>query len=325
MKWKRTARVLSGSFAMKQDSGGMPTVVYEVESEFVAGARLSGSPAGVRRMTRAGLSAGLLQPSPTQPNLSDTREVGRCLGKLRETLGNGGRWGLLIPDAAARVNILRFETLPAKSAEVESLLRWRIRESLGFAPGEARLSYQVTHREAESVEMLIVAVRDSVLAQYEAALEPHQRTSASLILPVTLPLLALLPDAEPQGQLLTHVYSGCVTHTVVEGNRLRFWRTRLLAQGQPGSEVEEVLSEAARAVASARDRLGIHVVRAWHCLRTEDREALSQGLSRVLGMQAESLPPCAQLDAAPGAEEEALSLPFGAPLGAVIASHGAAS
>ncbi len=300
----------------------MPTVVYEIESEFVVGARLSGSPAGVRRMAMAGLIPGLLQPSSTQSNISDSGELGRSLGKLRGTLGNGGRWGLLVPDAVARVNVLRFDTLPEKTAEVEALLRWRIRESLGFPPEEARLTYQVTQREAGSIELLVVAVKDGVLAQYEAALEPFQRDSALLILPVTLPLLALLPESEPACQLLTHVYSGCVTHTVVEGNRLRFWRSRPLAQREPGAQVEEVLSEAARAVASARDRLGIQVGRAWHCIRTDASEALSQGLSRVLGMPVESLPLAAQLEAPLSAEEKRLFRPFGAPLAAIITNNG---
>src|SRR5579875_1652348 len=284
MERKKMGSAMSGSLLFGKGPREMPTVVYEIQSEFVVGARLLGSPAGVRRMVMARLSPGLLQPSSTQSNISDTGELGRSLGKLRGTLGNGARWGLLVPDAVARINVLRFETLPEKPAEVEALLRWRIRESLGFPPEEARLTYQVTQREAGSIELLVVAVKDGVLSQYEAACEPLQRDSASLILPVTLPLLALLPESEPAGQLLTHAYSGCVTHAVVEGNRLRFWRSRPLAEREPEAQAEEVLAEAARAVASARDRVGIQVGRAWHCIRTDASEALSQRLSSLLGM-----------------------------------------
>lgn len=320
MKWNKAALTLSSSYATKQGAREMPTVVYEVEPEFVAGARLSGSPAGLRRMAMAEVIPGLVQPSATQMNISDAGELSRSLGKLRGTVGNGGRWGLLIPDAVARVNLLRFETLPSKTAEVEALLRWRIRESLGFPPEQARLAYQTTQRGPGGVELLAVAVKDDVAAQYEAALEPHQRDSASLILPVTLPLLALLPEPEPAGQLLTHVYSGCVTHAVIEGDQLRFWRSRLLAQHEADLQVEEVLSEAARAVASARDRLGIQIGRAWRCVRTAASEALSQGLSRVLGMEAENLPLGDRLDALLSAEEKLLFRPFGAPLAAIVAN-----
>ncbi|MGH9356274.1 MAG: hypothetical protein ACRD10_09110, partial [Terriglobia bacterium] len=225
------------------------------------------------------------------------------------------------------VRIVRFESLPEKTAELETLLRWRIRETLGFPAEQARLAYQVTQRKTDGTELMVVAVKEDVLAQYEAALDPHQRESASLILPVTVPLLALLPEQEARGQILTHVYSGCVTHAIVEGARLRFWRSRLLGQGETGL-VEEVLSEAARAVASARDRLGIEIGRAWGCIRaTEGRETLSQSLSTVLGMKPQDLPISPGLDAQLSAEEKRLFRPFGAPLGAIVAStnYGAAS
>ncbi len=324
MGWKANRGVPAGSLATKPSRQETPTLVYEVESEFLAGARLSVSPAGVRRFAMAGLGPGHLQVSATEMNIRSSEEVDRSAGKLRRVLGKGGRWGLLIPDAVARLSVLHFETLPAKAAEVDALLRWRIRETLGFPPGQARLSYQITQREAGGVELLVVAVKDDVLRQYEATLEPYQRDSASLILPVTLPLLALLPESQPGAQLLTHVYSGCVTHAVVEGSRLRLWRSRPPLQREPGFELEEILSEAARAAASARDRLGIQIERAWCCVRAAtDGSNLSQGLSSILGMPVECLSLGAQAGAMLSTEEKEGFQPLGAPLAAIIVNSGA--
>ncbi|MGH9357152.1 MAG: hypothetical protein ACRD10_13570, partial [Terriglobia bacterium] len=91
MEWKKASGALTGLFTGSR--GGMPAVVYEIERGFVAGARLSGSPAGVRRMAMAELAPGLLHPSTTQMNVQAAEEVGRSLGNLRSILGNGGRWG----------------------------------------------------------------------------------------------------------------------------------------------------------------------------------------------------------------------------------------
>ena len=83
--------------------------------------------------------------------------------------------GLLIPDVAVRVALLQFETLPDDHREAETLVLWRMREYLPYAPEEARLSYQVLGKQPGSVEILGVAVRGSVLAEYEAAIGRNQR------------------------------------------------------------------------------------------------------------------------------------------------------
>ncbi len=319
MAWKasRAALPLTAKLARRET----PAVAYEIESEFLAGARLTDSQPGVKRFTMAGLKPGLLQVSATETNIAGAGEVNQSIEKLHRVLGNGGKWGLLVPDAVARFSMLRFETLPAKPAEVDALIRWRIRETLGFPPEQARLSYQVTEREGGRVELLVLAVKEDVLRQCEAAIEPYQRDSASLILPVTLPLLALLPESQPGGQILTHVYSGCVTHAVVEANRLRLWRSKALFRRETGFETEEILSEAARAAASARDRLGIQIERAWTCFRAAT-DALSQGLSRVLGLPAESLPISVQTGTILREEEKQMFQSFGAPLAALVAGRG---
>ena len=47
---------------------------------------------------------------------------------------------------------------------------WRMREYLPYPPEDARLSYQVMAKQPASVEILGVAVRNSVLAEYETAM-----------------------------------------------------------------------------------------------------------------------------------------------------------
>ncbi len=304
----------------------LPPVVLEIEPDFVVGALLSrASPAGVRRMAIETLDSGVLEPSPTQANVIKPELLARSLRAITRTMRNGGgRLGLLLPDAAVRVNIVSFETLPPKRGELEALLNWKIKESLGFPPEEAKLSWQITHAEAGLVEVLVVAAKRDVLRQYETALKTL-RYAPVLILPVTLALLALLPGDLSDVLLFSHVCSGWVTHAVVEGNRLRLWRNRRLSSPAGDSGASEVLSEAARAVASVRDRLGLEVKKAWRCARPGAGDGPIEEMSRLLGLPVENISLGASFDASLASEEKPLFAPFGAPLAGLIANSGSAS
>lgn len=293
------------------------------------GARLmKNAQAGVRRIAVAELAQGTLNPSPLAPNVTAPDDLSRAIELVSGSLGKGGgRVGLLLPDGAVRVNLLEFETLPSKTNDLESLLRWRLKESLGFAPEDARLSYQENFRDAGRVELLVLSARTDVLAQFAAAVEPV-RGAPVLTLPVTMALLPLIPDSERGGQLLTHVCSGYVTHALVDGKRLRLWRTRVLdsANGVPG--LASVVSEAVRAAASARDRFGIEVTRAWLCCRPAADESLQDSLSESLGVTVENLPsrppvnPDKPLHALLDADQRAVFGMFGAPIAGLIANAG---
>lgn len=277
---------------------------------------------GLRRLAVTGLDNGVVDPSPLQLNVSQPVMLAKAIEKVSETTGNGGgRTGLLLPDVVARVNVLDFETLPAKIKEMESLLRWRIKDSLGYSPEDAQLSYQELHRGPGFIELLVVAVKKDVLGQYLGVIEPL-RGSPTLVLPATMALLPLLSDIEPGGQLLTHVCCGGVTHALVEGNRLRFWRSRRLPQQDEESTSNEVISEAARAVASVRDRLGLDVQRAWLCARPLAGEGLKQALRQALNVPVDDLPVDARFDSGLKPEEKPLLSMFAAPLAGIISNAG---
>ncbi|MGH9398118.1 MAG: hypothetical protein ACRD18_14860 [Terriglobia bacterium] len=326
MNWRGKTHIPNGAPAKNGSPTTLPAAIIEIESGFVMGARLAGAPkAGLRRLAVTGVDGGIVNPSPLLPNVSNLDMLGQAIETVSQSLGNGGgRTGLLLPDGAVRVNVLEFDTLPSKTREMESLLRWRIKDSLGFAPEDARLSYQEIYRVVGRIELLVVAVKADVLAQYEAVLEPV-RGGPVLALPATLALLPLLSESESGAQLLTHVCSGWVTHALVEGARLRFWRTRQLAHPEAASETGEVVSEAARAVASARDRFGLEITKAWLCSRPLAGDELKVGLGNTLGLPVENLPVVVSLDSELGVEERPLFNMFAAPLAGLISNAGRAS
>src|SRR5213079_534079 len=100
------------------------------------------------------------------------RERNSVVSALRETLGNLAARArdvvAVLPDAAVRVVLLDFETLPDNREEAESVVRFRLRKSLPFDVDKATVSY---HAQSSSSGMRVVAAvaLNSVIADYESA------------------------------------------------------------------------------------------------------------------------------------------------------------
>ncbi len=261
-----------------------PSFVLDLEPGFVAAARLSPSKRQVLSVGVRGLPTGSLVASPNKSNFAQSDTIHKAIAEVIEKVGNtGGRLGLLIPDVSVRVALLQFETLPDNPAEAEALVRWKMREYLPYAPEEARLTFQVVGRTADQIEVLGVAVRSSVMAEFESALTGFNRGGPALVLPATVALLPLLPEDEG-GQLLLHLCPGALTAVVVASNRVRYWRTRVLAEDGVGN-ADEVGREAARVLATCQDNLSVKVENVWYCGRPPADMEVDAALAQALGRQ----------------------------------------
>jgi type IV pilus assembly protein PilM len=311
---------LPGFLQPRVKAFAMPREVFEVASGFVMATRVErGRLAQVRRAASAELEAGIVEPSPLQLNVANPEPLIQKLRSLAKSIRARGRsCALLVPDGAARVAILSFESVPAKRKEMDQLIRWRMKESLGFAPEQARLTYQAVP-DGAALELLVVALKQDVLAQYESVFD-SLKIEAQLVLPSTFALLPLLSEEGEGGQLLTHLVSGWVTHAVVTGNRLRLWRAKPVEGGNAQERIASVVSEAARARASVEDRMGIHIERAWLCARPEAEAGLVQELERSLGRSVTPMAP--DHKAALPLEEDATFKRFGAPVAGLMMNCG---
>jgi hypothetical protein len=221
------------------------------------------------------------------------------------------------------VGILTFETLPDNASEAEALIRWRMKEKLPYPPEEALVSFQVLAREPGQVEVLAVAARMAVLAEYEAAFNSGNG-GAGLILPATLTLLPLLPADDRRGHLLLHVCSRWVTTVVVFAGRPCIWRTRDLG-GAEGDVGREVAAEAMRILASARDRLQADLGETWLCARPAASPEMAHALAEATSQEVQVLKPRAEIASILRAEERRLFEQFGAPVAGLVSNAGSAS
>lgn len=314
---KRLFRMRAGTSRFK-----LPAVLFEIEPEFVIGARLDGSGRQarcVRHLGIAPLGPRALEPHLAKANVANGDELHRAVEAVTAVTGNGGAFGLVVPDGSVRVGIVTFETLPDAPGEAEALVRWRMRDKLPYPPDDARVSFQVLTREPGRIEVLAVAARTSVLGEYQAAVNSGNG-DAGLILPATLTLLPLLPPSDSRGHLLLHVCSRWVTAVVVSGGRPCIWRTRELSGDTEAETAHEVAGEAARVLASARDRLQSDLGRTWLCARPSGGQEMVKALAAATSQEVEVLKPRAELAATLTGEERSLFEQFGAPLAGLVSN-----
>jgi hypothetical protein len=298
----------------------LPSVVLDLQAGFVAGARLDRKSRQVRRVAVRQLEAGALEPLPGRPNLAKQEVVRRAIREVLETVGDGsGRLGILLPDPAVRVAVLRFETLSTHRGEAEALVRWKMGSILPFPPEEARVSYQVLSKGEQSVELLAMAVRNSVVAEYEAAFE-DMRAGPALVLPATAALLPLLPAGYQGSQVLVHVCSGSVTSVVMVGDGISFWRNRQL-ECVTAAEDAEVVSEFARVVAACRDHLKSEIEDLYIYVRPPASSSLDNEIGKVTGRRVQLLTSSpSHTEALPPAEKRILE-GFGMTFAGLLENH----
>jgi hypothetical protein len=298
----------------------LPSVVIEVEPDFVAGARVEVSRRQVRRMEVAELEPGALNPHPGRANVANEAALRRAVQAVTQAVGNGsGHTGLLVSDGAVRGAVLPFDAVPADHAELESLVWWRLKEHVPFSPEEARLTYQVSKREGGGFEVLALAASSAVLGEYESAL---RGMSGGLILPATVALLPLLPEDGGSGQLLVSVCSGWITTVVVAGTRVCSWRTREMLEVEPREQAKAVATEAGRVVASAGDHLKVDIGQVWLCARPPATLELAAEVRHAVSRQIQLLRPASEVGGALPVAERKTFERFGAPLAGLLANAG---
>ena len=74
----------------------------------------------------------------------------------------------VLPDAAVRVALLDFDSLPAKRDEAEGVVRFRLKKSLPFDVDKAKVSYHV-QTSRNGVRVVAAVALTSVIEDYEAA------------------------------------------------------------------------------------------------------------------------------------------------------------
>lgn len=245
----------------------LPATIFEFQPEYILGAQIARTSHKVTSVALGDLEPGSLTPQLNRPNVLKPEEVGRRVVAVARVLGSDkGPFGVLLPDAVVRVSILDFETLPPERKEQESLVRWKMKSLLAFPVDEARLSFEIAAKEPKGVQAVVMAVRKSVVAEYEAALE-SLNGEVRLLLPSSAALLPLLNENAPAGELLLNITPTQLTAVVARGHQIRLWRNQPMVGKTSEEGLVSVGEEAVRTLAAAHDHLGLEIDQVRICAR----------------------------------------------------------
>ncbi len=176
----------------------------------------------------APLPEGAVLPGLKKPNLADAAAVSAALRQVLEETGARRKYvTVIVPDAAARVFLLDFDSLPQRDRDILPILRFRLRKMLPFAVDDANVSYQVLSRSSDQVRTLVVAIPTPVLAEYESAVRAAG-FEPGCVLTSTIASLAALQATGPA--LIINRSHGAITTAIVQQDDLLLHRTLELPQ-----------------------------------------------------------------------------------------------
>ncbi len=118
------------------------------------------------------LPEGALVPSPIEDNLKRPEAISSLL--LGVATSNAGKKrtpaALILPDYAARVTVLDFDSFPSVAVEQLSLVRFRVKKTVPFDIDSAAVTYYVQSglNKKNKIEVVAVTISLEILARYEA-------------------------------------------------------------------------------------------------------------------------------------------------------------
>lgn len=233
------------AFSSLGDTSG-PTAAIEIAASRVSGASLewrSGQPVLAAHALET-LPEGALVSSLTAANVVDRTVVSGALGRVLEQLGRPRRIALVVPDPVAKVSLIRFERVPARTEDLDELVRWQVRKTAPFPIDEAQISYVPGQQTPDGHEFVVSLARREVIVDYEQ-LAAAEGAHAGIVDLATFNVInAILAAQEPwdlrsgssrtraaavapSGDwLLVNVAPDYVTLAILRGPNLIFFRNR---------------------------------------------------------------------------------------------------
>lgn len=206
-----------------------PAVAVEIAANRVAAATLDrrGGQPVISAHAVEPLPEGALAPSLTSINTQNRTQVATALARVLEKIGRPRRIGLLIPDQVARVSLVRFEKVPARTQDLDQLIRWQVRKSAPFAIEEAQITYMPGITAADGQEFVVSLARRSIVEEYEALCAEGGAHAGIVDLSTFNVVNAVLAGASAPGDwLLVHVAADSASIAIVRGPHVIFFRNR---------------------------------------------------------------------------------------------------
>ncbi|HTM27430.1 MAG TPA: pilus assembly protein PilM [Vicinamibacterales bacterium] len=223
-----------------------PAVGVEIASDRVTAVSIARQGAGwiVGAHGTERLPAGLVTPALNATNVHDARALAAAVRSAFDKLGaRPRRVGLVIPDTAAKVSLLRFEKVPGAS-DLDQLIRWQVRKAAPFKPEDAQVSWIPGAPMPGGGREYVVTLgrRDIVESYMRACVEAGAEAGIVDLASLNLINAALASGSERGDALIVHVAPDYATLAIVRDKQLIFFRTRQL---EPDADLADLVHQTA--------------------------------------------------------------------------------
>lgn len=220
--------------ALKSDP--KPRLACEITSQNIIAARARSNAGGLDVHTVRRLDPDLVRPSLAAGNIANASDLAQSLAGALSAVGGRKKDVIaIIPDAAVRVLLMDFDTLPEKPAEAEPIVRFRLRKSVPFDAEQAALSFQ-SYRKGETVKVLAAVTPREVREEYESAFRTAGYEPGFLI-PSTLAALHGMEANRPT--LLVKIDGNFISVAIGDQNELVFHRMLDVVPNRTGATIAD--------------------------------------------------------------------------------------
>jgi type IV pilus assembly protein PilM len=207
---------------MASKTKARPRIACEVSADRVLAGRLAEKGGLIEACTARELAPGSVVPDLTEVNLREPEAVRKAIndaiggiaGRARDVIA-------VLPDAAVRVVLLDFDTLPPNTQEAESVVRFRLKKSLPFDVDKAKVSYH-TQAALGGLRLVAAVALNSVIEDYESAFR-DAGFSAGVVLPSMLAALGAAEADRPT--LVLKVDARTTSLAILDSGQLLLFRT----------------------------------------------------------------------------------------------------
>ena len=213
-----------------------PRLACEITSQNIIAARAKSNASALEVHTVRRLDQNLIQPSLAVGNVTSNTGLAQSIAGALSAVGGRKRDVVaIIPDAAVRVLLIDFDTLPDKTAEAEPIIRFRLRKSVPFDADQAALSFH-SYRKNGAVKVLAAVTPREVREEYESAFRTGGYEPGYLV-PSTLAALHAMEADRPT--LLVKIDGNFISVAIADQNELVFYRMLDVVPDRTGTAIAD--------------------------------------------------------------------------------------
>ena len=198
-----------------------PAYAFELSEAGISGVKIGPVP----EIRFEPFEPGVLSVSPVHDNVQKPDVLSTQIEALAPANGNRKRRAaLILPDYAARVAVLDFDSFPSAAEEQRALVRFRMKKSVPFDVDNAMVSFSPQTQPGNSsgkIEVLVAVMATEIVLRYESPFR------AAGFLPgfVTTSALAMLNIISPDGvTLIVKLNGSTLTAIVLDGSMVKLVR-----------------------------------------------------------------------------------------------------